>query len=272
MKLFFTISGSILFLTIAKPAFSQKTWYVGIHIGTGYYQLYNKNDWNADPILISPVKGKPTNWTAGATTTYTWGRHWGLSSGLLLSKNRQEFMAEKDPSSPDPLEYYSIKDELQYLKMPVSIQYSTNNDAKQQLVFSGGVQASFLLDYREYFLQKSSGFHSEAEWHNKILRAIATGVDSKYNKFIYSRFLIGLNSTIMYCLGLSNGWKLSLGVKGEYDITNSENRKSKRIETGDYFWNSGVKRYGYGDIKDRPKTHNRAVGVFISASIPVAVH
>jgi hypothetical protein len=65
---FVVLSISTFFLCRQGLA-QERVWRVGIYAGTGYYQLYNKNDWNADPVLIYPVKSEPTNWTVGATTT-----------------------------------------------------------------------------------------------------------------------------------------------------------------------------------------------------------
>lgn len=263
------------FLLLTRTAVSQQVWHGGIHMGTGYYQLYNKSDWNADPVLIYPVKSSADNWTIGATTAYTWGKHSGLSSGLFYSKNRQEFLKEPDPigMNPDPLDYYSITNEFHYLKLPIKFQYSTNNQARHQFLAAAGVQASFLMDYREHFLQTSTGFRSEYEWHNKKGTALSpNNGDDSFDRFLYRRLLAGLSGELAYRLKLPDGWLFTLGVKGEYDLSNAENRKAKNVETGGYWWSSGIKRYGYGGpVENRPKTHNRAVGLFFSASIPLDI-
>ena len=128
----------VICLTITKYAASQHTWYVGLHFNPGTYQLYNKNDWNADPILIYPVTGKLNSWTVGPTATYIWSKHFGASSGLLYQHCKQEFLAQKQSGSPDPLIYYSITDEFNYLKLPINFEYSTNNEAKHQFITSLG--------------------------------------------------------------------------------------------------------------------------------------
>lgn len=263
----------VICLTITKYAASQHTWYVGLHFNPGTYQLYNKNDWNADPILIYPVTGKLNSWTVGSTVTYIWSKHFGASSGLLYQHCKQEFLAKKDPSSPDPLTFYSITDEFNYLKLPINFEYSTNNEAKHQFVASLGIQTSFLMDYREHFLQKSTGFYSEYERYNRKGTAISSNnSDSKYTKFLFSRLLVGLTSSISYCLRFSDGWKLKIGVISDYDLTNAENRKAKNADNDQLFWSSGIKRYGYGgSIDTRPKTHNRSWGIYISTSIPISV-
>lgn len=250
----------------------EKMWRVGIHAGTGYYQLYNKNDWNADPVLIYPIKSQSTNWTVGATTTYAWGKHWGLSSGLLLSKNRQEFQEAKDPDIlvPDPKQFYSITNEFNYLKLPVSFQFSSNNESKHQFRASIGLQTSFLLSYREHFLQTSTGFRSEFETRNKFKTAIATGTNQNYDRFWYKRWLLGSVAELAYNFQTKDYWLFSIGIRGEYDVSNAENHKAKLVENGQLFWQSGIKRYGYGNIADRPKTHNRSWGLFISTSLPVS--
>ncbi|MGG9970545.1 outer membrane beta-barrel protein [Ferruginibacter sp. SUN002] len=264
----------IICLTNTMFALSQRTWYVGLHINPGTYQLYNKNDWNADSTLIYPVTGKLNTITIGATTTYIWNKHFGINSGLLYNYCKQEFFVKRHWADPDPLVYYNITDEFNYLKLPINFQYSTNNNAKHQFIGSVGLLTSFLIDYREHFLQKSTGFYSEYEWHNKTGTAISVN-NSKayYDKFIYNRLLLGINSTVSYCLKFTDGWKLKIGIIGEYDFTNAENRKAKRIDNNALFWSTtGIKRYGYTIVGgERPKTHNRSLGIFINASIPISI-
>lgn len=276
MRLSPFLSFIIATLLLCQPLLAQdRVWRVGIHAGTGHYQLYNKNDWNADPILIYPVKSEPTNWTIGATTHYNWGKHWGVGSGLLLSKNRQEFRAERNPSSPFPpgSETYSIKNEFNYLKLPVTFQFSSSNEKRHQIVISAGLQTSFLLNYTERFLQKNPGFHSENEIRNKVSRDIdnPNNPNTLFSEFLYHRILLGVYSAINYRFKFANSWLFDIGIYSTYDITNAENRKAKNVENGQPFWQSGIKRYGYGNIADRPKTLNRSVGLFLSVSIPVAM-
>lgn len=274
MKAFLNALLILVLLILSRPVAAQRVWYLGIHMGTGYYQLHNENDWKADPLLIYPVQSSKDNWRVGATATYTWDSHLGVSSGLLLSRDRQEFRSQKDPASPDPLELYSIKDEFQYLKLPLNIQYSTHNEAKHQLVVGAGLQTVFLLDYREHFLQRSSGFYSESEVHNKVNKDLDSpgNPNGTYSAFLYKRLLLGFSGTIGYRLKCYNGWLVEAGLRGEYDLTNAENRKAKVVETGKYWWTSGIKRYGYGgEIESRPKTHNRTIGLFLSVSIPVDI-
>ena len=263
-------------LSIAMYAASQRTWYVGLHINPAMYQLYNKNDWNADRILIYPVTGKVNSITIGATTSYIWGKHFGISSGLVYNRCKQEFLAEKQPDSPDPIFYYGITDEFNYLRLPINFEYSTNNNAKHQFVASLGLQTSFLLSYKEHFLQKSTGFYSEYVWRNKNGSGTSSvpgyNQPSTYTEFLYSRFLIGLNSKVAYRLKFNDGWLFEFGVKGEYDLSNAENRGAKITTDNEPFWNYGLKRYGYGGpIESRPRTHNRSLGFYISASIPISV-
>ena len=265
----------VICLTITKYAASQHTWYIGLHFNPGTYQLYNKNDWNADPTLIYPVTGKLNSWTVGPTVTYIWSNHFGVSSGLLYQHCKQEFLAKKDPNDPDPLVFYSITDEFNYLKLPINFEYSTNNEAKHQFVASFGLQTSFLMDYREHFLQKSTGFYSENEIHNKISKDIdnTNNPDGTYSSFIYKRLLLGMNSKVGYRFKFNDGWLFEIGIKGDYYLTNAENRKAKFIPNNNAdFWASGIKRYGYGgSIDTRPKTHNRTWGIYISTSIPISV-
>lgn len=274
MKLSLNALLILVLLSLSIPAASQRAWYVGIHMGTGYYQLYNKNDWNADPLLINPVRSSLDNWRIGATTTYTGYKHLSVSSGLLLSKDRQEFQALKDPDNPNPQDSYSITDEFHYLKFPLNIQYSTHNEAKHQLVVGAGLQTAFLLDYREHFRQVSGISYYESEIHNRVSKDLdnPSNPDGTYSAFLFKRLLLGLSGTIGYRFKFYNGWLVETGVRGEYDLTNAENRKAKHIPTEKYFWTSGVKRYGYGGaVENRPKTHNRSIGLFLSVSIPVDV-
>jgi hypothetical protein len=255
-------------------AAQQRTWYAGLHLNPGTYQLYNKNDWNADRILIYPVTGKVNSLTIGVTGNYIWSKHFGASTGLLYNRCKQEFLAEKQPDSPDPIFYYGITNEFNYLKLPVNFEYSTNNQAKHQFVVAVGIQASFLLNYKERSLQKSTGFYSEALYTNKTGKDIDTPTNSevKYSAFWYNRFLIGANIHIGYRLQIKDGWLFNLGINGLYDITNSENRSARNISNNANVWTYALKRYGYGGpISNRPKTHNRSLGAFISASIPVSV-
>ena len=261
-------------LSIAMYAASQRTWYVGLHINPAMYQLYNKNDWNADRILIYPVTGKVNSITIGATTSYIWGKHFGISSGLVYNRCKQEFLAEKQPDSPDLLDYYGITNEFNYLRLPINFEYSTNNNAKHQFVISAGLQTSFLLGYREHFLQKSTGFYSENEIHNKISRDIdnPNNPAGEYSAFIYNRLLLGFDSKIGYRLKFNDGWLFEIGVRGEYDLSNAENRDARNVSNNAPFWSYGIKRYGYGGpIENRYKTHNKVWGLYISASIPVSV-
>jgi hypothetical protein len=276
MRLSPFLSFIIATLLLCQPLLAQdRVWRVGIHAGTGHYQLYNKNDWNADPILIYPVKSEPTNWTVGATTHYNWGKHWGVGSGLLLSKNRQEFRAERNPSSPFPpgSESYSIKNEFNYLKLPVTFQFSTNNLARHQFRVSIGLQTSFLLSYRERFLQTNVGFRSESETHNKVNTDLSPNTSGQvfFDRFWYSRFLIGSVAEFAYSFQTSDNWLISVGLRGEYDFTNAENHKARRTDTGQFVWTSSLKRVVDDNIADRPKTLNRSVGLFLSVCIPVAM-
>ena len=259
-------------LTITMYAASQRTWYVGLHINPAMYQLYNRNDWNADRILIYPVTGV-NSITIGVTATYIWNKHFGATSGLLYNRCKQEFLAEKQPDSPDPVFYYGITNQFNYLKLPINFEYSTNNNAKHQFVISAGLQTSFLLGYREHFLQKSTGFYSEYEWRNKkgIGLSPNNGNDT-YTEFLYSRLLLGINTALSYRMKFNDGWIFQIGLKGEYDLSNAENRGAKNISNNTDFWSSGIKRYGYGgSIDNRPKTLNRILGLYLSASIPVSV-
>jgi len=261
-------------LTITKYAASQHIWYVGLHLNPGMYQLYNKYDWSADPILIYPVKGKVNSVTIGLTTTYIWNKHFGASSGLLYNRCKQEFLAINNPSSPiDPNFYYGITNDFNYLKLPINIEYSTNNQAKHQFVSSFGITASYLLSYKEHFLAKFTGFYSESEINNKKQTAISpNNGNAIYNEFLYSRFLLGINSALSYRMKFDNGWIFQIGLRGEYDLTNAENRDAKNVTTNVKFWTYGLKRYGDGGpISNRPKTHNRSLGVFINASIPISI-
>ncbi len=252
----------------------DNVWRVGINAGTGYYQLYNKNDWNADPTLIYPVKSKPTNWTVGATATYSWGKHWGLSSGLLLAKNKQEFQAARNPNIlvPDPNEFYSITNEFNYLKLPFNFQFSTNNKATHQFRVSAGLQTSFLMSYKERFLQTSTGFRSESETRNKTVTGLTpNNGNATYDRFLYNRFLLGSVAEFAYCFKTSDNWLFTFGIRGEYDLTNAENHKARVVENGLLKWVSSLKRAVDNNIDLRPKTLNRAVGLFLSANIPVDI-
>jgi len=274
MRLLKIISLSITTLFLCQPLLAQeRVWRVGIHAGTGYYQLYNKNDWNADPLTIYPVKSQPTNWTIGATTTYTWGVHWGLSSGLLISNNKQEFRALTSPLVPDPNESYSIKNEFNYLKLPLIFHFSTDNQAKHQFRFSTGIQTSFLMNYTERFLQTGTDFRSESETRNKKVTGITpNNGNATYNEFLYNRLLIGSFAELSYCFKTSENWLLAFGIRGEYDFTNAENHDARVVENGLLKWVSSLKRAVDNNIADRPKTLNRSVGFCLSASIPVDIH
>jgi hypothetical protein len=274
MKIFLKPVLFSIVVLFTKPAVAQqRVWYVGLYFSGGSYQLYNKNDWNADPILIYPVTGKLNTRTVGATTTYTWNKHLGVNSGLLYQHCKQDFLAQKQPDSPDPLTYYSITDEFDYLKLPINFEYSTNNEAKHQLVASLGLQTSFLTDYMEHFLQKATGFYSEAEWHNKVLKHISETANNEYSTaFLYKRFLLGLSTRVSYRMKCNDGWLLEIGATGDYDFTNAENRMAKLTTTNAKLWSSAIKRSSYGGgIENRPNTHNVVWGIFISASIPIHI-
>lgn len=266
------IAAMFVITTNYAAAQQQHNWYLGLQGGSSYYQLYNRIDWQADPILIYPVVGTVNSSTIGATITYTWGKHLGLGSGLLYNKCKQDFSALKDPGDPDPIFAYSITNEFNYIRVPVNIEFSSNNNATHQLVASLGLQTAFLVSYKEHFLQKATGFYSEAEYYAKTGHAISDNVpDLHYTKYLYNRFLFGINSKIGYRLKVSDGWLFEAGIAASYDITNAENRSAKVVSTDKYFWTTGIKRYGYSLTGgDRPKTHNRSVGFYISVSIPLS--
>jgi hypothetical protein len=264
------VSISILYFKSEISA-QEKKWYVGIHLNPGKYELYNKNDWNADSIFIYPVTGNVSSITLGATSTLILNRHIGLTSGLLYQRCSQEYLAKNDPNLPN--DYWAMENTFKFLKIPINVQFSTNNEATNQLIVEMGLQTSFLLTYSERFLQRSTNFYSESLLRNRVAKDIdnPSNPNTEFNRFVYKWFLVGANSKIGYRLLLKNSWMIEVGLNGYYDFTNAENRKAKSSENGALFWSGGIKRGGFGDINTRPKTHHRSIGAFVNISIPVSM-
>lgn len=263
----------LVFLSQATTA-QQRIWYTGIHLGTGYYQLYNKNDWSAERFRFYPITGRLNAWTVGATADYYRDNHFGFGAKLLYSRYQQDYTRDDVANGTPDAKFIQIT-KLRYLKLPLLLHWSSNNQAKQQVQISIGIEPSYLLSYKDYYYQSYPPYApTSIEIRNKKSVALTANNTTKPIDFIYRRFLIGTIGQVAYCFKTADNWRFSAGLNADYDFTNAENHKAKVYQPNGEkptYWVQDLKTFGTRLINERHKTHNRSAGFFISASIPISV-
>ncbi|HEX4957287.1 MAG TPA: outer membrane beta-barrel protein [Lacibacter sp.] len=268
-----------LFILVALTTYAaaqQRRWHIGVQLNPGMYELYNKHDWNEDSILLYAVTGKVNSISVGATATLIINKHWGVSTALFYQKSDQQYFAKRASYDPDPNTFLNISDDFYRLRTPVQIQFSTNNEAKHQLIIDIGAQLSFVLKYKEHWTQRQTNFHGEYIIENRYLTGIAptpTPRKRHLKNGMYKWISVGASAKIAYRAKIYNDWFLELGINGFHDFTNAENRNSISLVNNGPVWSSTSKRYGLGGpIENRPKTYHRMLGAFVNISIPVSIN
>jgi hypothetical protein len=270
-----------VFLSFPLIMFGQKGMYCGFSISSGYYQLYNKNDWHSEPYglyIIKPDLSKFNNYQFSGIIGKSYSDK--FSGELILSYRhlKQDYKIQQSYGSR-PIDWRYWSSHLQYASIaPNAIFYFFNqkkSEIKPCLFIKGGVHILYLLNYSEnaeinssYVKYHSNMTISDGHFTNMIETSSSINTISADVQSIYNKFQFGLNCEIGGKIDLTPTTQIRVGINGFYDLTNAENLDAE-IDFENYppmpfYQNSKLPVYSENS---RPMTHNIYFGINFSLII-----
>ncbi|MGI0107494.1 outer membrane beta-barrel protein [Salinimicrobium sp. WS361] len=192
---------------------SLENWQVGINASTFYFDRLNSSALN-----LEDQQDIPNGYAVGITMEKNWNSNWGFKTGFEYS--HQFFKEIANAFGPR----YPMESEFNYLKIPLTVQYSLPINKEQDLflVLNQGIKISFLTDYmsvitgNDFELIYAPG--KNINYKNGELR-YSNDVDWHFEKITF-----GLIGSIGLKKFLSSNFSASAGVGYGFDLTNADDR------------------------------------------------
>ncbi len=267
-KLYYFI-GFLIWSGYFLPA--QEGWQVGLIGGPQKTYMYNYDDWHEDNGDGSSYWTVENNYGIrdicffkGLRLSYQWEEKLGIVSGVILSKQQQNY--KQVINNKVPFSSSKAYTEIIYIRTPIILKFNFIKTDAVKLYIGIGPQASFLIKLMEYyhlFDVNAHGYSLNTEtkkYHEYYTnyQSYNIGVQIEDQKR-YSVFTVDVIGNIGFRYSLSQRLLLELIFRADYGLTNMENAKN---------WSDTYKIGGLPlpDGRKRRPTHNITYGLGVGIS------
>lgn len=272
------MSGSFL-----RNVNAQSKFFIGADLNVNYTALLNKDDKKADRRLNGKISVAPE---AGLRLGYDFmPPHGGLkaiSLGVGYFNVTQNYTGDNIDNPRSGIRNLEAKTNLNYIKIPVVLDFSFRQDKKINIIASAGIFYAYLLSYKDEMNGTSaygSGgvflpIHYEVRNNDYFFQLLTTSDQGKTDKFYYKKSIWGLQGSVGSQIKMNEKVSITISANGLYSFTNIENRTpidhSGGLGTYDP-WKLMLPKYYSDNALTTFNTTNRPATKILSLGIRVGI-
>lgn len=212
IKQFFIIL--ILGISFIGNAQSLSDWQIGVNVNPFIFNRINSN--------YKPEKASqdiPNGFGFGLTIEKNWNEHWGIKTGLEYTNQNKKY--DNYLYSVNGLSA-TMKSEFKYYKLPISVQYYHQVKENLFLIFSQGIQFSFLDDYKTTIDDELQRVIFTPKYFENDDKKKNTRYIVAEDRRLYKNSTFGLIGSVGFKRFVSKKVSYSTSLRYEYDLTSSE--------------------------------------------------
>lgn len=252
------------FLMIHFSTKAQLRYFGGITATNHQSILYNENDWNADERLDYERVG---TMSYGIEAGIQGKSGAGITVGIEKSEWTQNYFGKYENAGS-----YSMKatTKLNYMKLPIGLQLSSDPTSKAALLINGGVFFAQLTGSSDNVLMQYSGDSAQNSYslllENKNYTRVNTigTQEERLSHRPYSQNLLGAHLSIGAAFRIVRKFQLAVQFKTEYTFNDLENKKTLSTDNAIAlpFYENTYAKYTYEtNASTRAKTNLLSMGI-----------